>query len=93
MVLKPSVDAHGLFLWKIKKYCNFTNAFQKVWKGSKCKPNKTWVDKGIEFYNASMKSFLHNNNIETYSTHSKGKSVAAESFIRALKNKIYKYMT
>ena len=40
-----------------------------------------------------MKSFLHNNNIETYSTHSKGKSVAAESFIRTFKNKIYKYMT
>ena len=28
-----------------------------------------------------------------YSTHNKGKSVVAERFIRALKNKIYKYMT
>ena len=28
-----------------------------------------------------------------YSTHSKGKSVAAERFIRTLKSKIYKYMT
>ena len=28
-----------------------------------------------------------------YSTHNEGKSVIAERFIRALKNKIYKYMT
>ena len=28
-----------------------------------------------------------------YSTHSKGECVAAERFIRTLKNKIYKYMT
>ena len=28
-----------------------------------------------------------------YSTHNEGKSVVAERFIRALKNKIYKYMT
>ena len=30
--------------------------------------------------------------IELYSTHNEGKSVVAERFIRALKNKIYKYM-
>ena len=28
-----------------------------------------------------------------YSTHNEGKSVAAERFIRTIKNKIYKYMT
>ena len=28
-----------------------------------------------------------------YSTHSEGKLVVTERFIRALKNKIYKYMT
>ena len=28
-----------------------------------------------------------------YSTHNEGKSVVAERFIRALKNKIYKHMT
>ena len=31
--------------------------------------------------------------IEMYSTHNEGKSVAAERFIRTLKNKIYKYTT
>ena len=57
------------------------------------KPNKIWVDKGSEFYNGSMKSFLQNNDTEMYSTHNEGKSVADERFISTLKNKIYKYMT
>ena len=39
-----------------------------------------------------MKSFLKSNDVEMYSVHNKGKSVA-ERFIRILKNKIYKYMT
>ena len=51
------------------------------------------VDKGGELYNKSMKSWLLVNNIEMYSMHNKGKSVVAESFIRILKGKIYKYMT
>ena len=41
---------HGLYAWAI------TNAFQKFFDESNCKPNKTWVDKGSKFYNRSMKS-------------------------------------
>ena len=51
------------------------------------------VDKGSEFYNRSMKLFLQNNDIETYSVHNKGKSVVTEKCIITLKNRIYKYMT
>ena len=40
-----------------------------------------------------MKSWLEKNGIEIYSTHSKGKTVISERFIKTLKNKIYKYMT
>ena len=40
-----------------------------------------------------MKSLLQNNNIEMYSSHNERKSVIFKRFIRALKNKIYKYMT
>ena len=40
-----------------------------------------------------MKSWLEEYSIEMYSTHSEGKSVVPERFIRTLKNKIYKYMT
>ena len=38
-----------------------TNAFQEILDESVCKPNKIWVDKGIEFYNRLMKSWLQNN--------------------------------
>ena len=34
---------------------------------------------------------LQNNNIEMYSTHNDGKSVAVERFIRTLKNKIHDF--
>ena len=78
---------------KNKKGITITNAFQKILDESKCKPNKIWVDKDIEFYNRSVKSFLQNNDIEMYSSHDEGKSVTGERFIRTLKNKIYKYMT
>ena len=40
-----------------------------------------------------MKSWLQDNDRETYSTHNEGKSVFAERFIRTLKNKFFKYMT
>ena len=40
-----------------------------------------------------MKSWLGKNDIEMYSAHNDGKSVVAERFIRALQNKIFKYMT
>ena len=56
------------------------------------KPNKIWIDKGSEFYNRSMKSWLQDNDMEMYSTHNKEKSVVAERSIRALE-KQNKYMT
>ena len=40
-----------------------------------------------------MKLFLHNDDIEIYSTHNEGKVAVAERFIKILKNKIYSYMT
>ena len=58
-------------------------------KSIACKPNKTWGDKGSEFYNRSIKSWLKDNYVEMYSTHNEGKSVIAERFIGTLKNKIY----
>ena len=69
------------------------NAFKKILKESNRRPNKIWVNKGSEFYNNSFKKWLKDNDIEMYSIHNEGKSVVAERFIRALKNKIYKHMT
>ena len=90
------LDIYSKYAWVIplkdKKGTTVTNAFQKILNESNLKPNKIWVDRGSQFYNRSMKSFLQNNDIELCSVHNEGKSVVAEKFIRTLKNKIYKYM-
>ena len=67
--------------------------FKRILRKSNRKPNKIWVDKGSEFYNRSIKSWLEKNDMEMYSILNERKSVLAERFIRTLKNKIYKYMT
>ena len=82
----------GFVPLKDKIGVSIVNAFQKVLDNSGRKPNKTWVDKGSEFYNNSFQKWLKDNDIEMYSIHNKGKSVVAERFIRTLKTKIYKYM-
>ena len=46
----------------------FSNSFQKILDKSGRKPNKIWVDKGSEFCNISMKSWLQDHNTELYST-------------------------
>ena len=43
---------------KDKKGITITIAFQKILDESNCKPNKIWVDKGSEFYDRTMKSWL-----------------------------------
>ena len=69
-----------------KKGISIVDAFQKILDRSERKPNKIWLDKGSEFYNSSFKKGLKENDIEMHSIHNEGKSVAAERFIRTLKN-------
>ena len=89
-------DIFSKYAWvvplKDKKGISIVKAFQSILKQSNRKPNKIWVDKGSEFYNAYFKKWLQDNNIVIYSAHNKGKSVVAERFIRTLRSKIYKYM-
>ena len=42
-------------LLKNKKGVSIVNAFQQILKMSNRKPNKTWVDKGSEFYHSYFK--------------------------------------
>ena len=91
------MDVFSKYGWVIslkdKKGITIIDAFQKILKESNRKPNEIWVDKGSEFYNISMKSWLEKNDIEMYSTHNEVKAVVTERFIRTLKKEIYKYMT
>ena len=99
-----AIDLFCKYAWfvpiKDKKGVSIVNAFQKIIlerseaeSKRQRKPNKIWVVQGSEFYNNSFKDFLKTNNIEMYSTYNEGKSVAAERFVRTLKNKIFKHMT
>ena len=101
------IDIFSKYAWvvplKDNKGISIVKAFQIILKQSNrrvgdtsaqhVKPNKIWVDKGSEFYNAYFKKWLRDNDIVMYSTHNEGKSVVAERFIRTLKSKIYKYVT
>ena len=78
---------------KYKKGISIVNGFNKIIKQSNRKPNKIWVDQGGDFYNNFFKKWLLDNDIIMYSTYNEGKSVAAERFIRTLKNNLYKHMT
>ena len=54
-------DIFSKYAWVIplkdKKGISIVNGFQKIINDSKRKPNKIWVDKGIEFYNNSFKKW------------------------------------
>ena len=84
------IDIFDKYAWAIplkdKKGVSIINAFQKILDKSEHKPNKTWADKGSEFYNSSFKKWLKDNDIEIYSIHKEGESVIADRFIRTLKN-------
>ena len=49
------IDSFSKYAWvvplKDQKGVTITIAFKKISKESNRKPNKTWVDKGSEFYN------------------------------------------
>ena len=84
------IDIFRKYAWvaplKDKKVISTVKAFQNILKqsNSKRKPNKIWVDKGSEFYNAYFIKWLRDNDIVMYSTHNEGRSVVAERFIRTL---------
>ena len=79
------IDIFSKYAWivpsKDQKCVSIVNALQKILDDSKRKPNKSWVDKGSEFYNGSMKSWLQDNNIKIYLTDNEEKSVVAERLI------------
>ena len=56
------IDIYSKYAWVIpledKKVITTTNAFQQISEKSNLKPNKICVDKGSDFYNSSMKSWL-----------------------------------
>ena len=56
------IDIYSKYAWvvpfKDKKGVSIVNAFQSILNKSNRRPNKIWVNKGSEFCNRSMKSWL-----------------------------------
>ena len=54
------IDIFSKYAWVIslkdKKGVSIVNAFRSIFKKSNRKPNKIWVNKGIEFYDNSFKN-------------------------------------
>ena len=79
------VDIFSKYAWvvplKDKKGITSNNVFPKNSDEFNQKPNKMWLGHGCM------------DDIETYSRYNERESCVGGRFIRALKNKIYKYMT
>ena len=90
----PLIDIFTKYTWvkplKDTKGETVLNAFIEILNESNRKPNKLWVEQGIEFYDKFIQEWLDNNDILMYSTRNEGESVITERFIKPLKPKIYK---
>ena len=64
------IDIFSKYAWvvplKDKKGISFVKAFQITLRKSNRKPNKIWVDKESEFYNASFEKWLQDNDMVMY---------------------------
>ena len=81
------IDIYSKYAWVItlkdKKDTTITNAFQNILKESNPKPNKIWVNKGSDFYNKSMKSWLEKNTAEMHSPHNEGNLLFLKDLVEA----------
>ena len=64
--------------------------FDEAWPR---KPQRLQTDRGVEFYNAEVRKFLREQNVELFSTNSPFKCALVERFNRTLKTMLYKYFT
>ena len=91
------IDLYTRYSWAIplrdKTGNNVKEAFEKIFKDSGRIPRKLWCDRGLEFYNKVMNTFLKENNITIYSTNNDGKAVVVERLNRTLKQMMWKRFT
>ena len=89
-----AIDVFTKYSWvkplQDKKPKTVLHGFTEIVNESKYKPHKLWVGQGRKFHNNLMQEWLDDNDILTYLTHNKGKSVIAKRFIRTLRGNVYK---
>ena len=77
---------------KAKTEVELVKAFEAILKSQR-KPVQLQTDRGKEFYNQTVQSFLKKNNIHHFSTHGDAKASVVERFNRTLKQRMYRYFT
>ena len=91
------VDCFSRFAWAIplknKNADDVLKALKDLFQDTNRIPRKIWVDKGGEFYNKKIDTYLKKNNISRYSTYSESKSVIVERFNRTLKTNMWRRFT
>ena len=91
------IDVFSKYAWSIpmknKTGVTTLEAFRKIEKESGRTPKHLWVDKGLEFYNKDVTTWLEKHNIVRYSTYSEHKSAVVERFNRTLKEMMWKRFT
>ena len=91
------IDVFSKYAWSIpmkdKTGKTTLEAFRKIAQDSRRIPKHLWVDRGLEFYNKDIDSWLKKNDIVRYSTYGEHKSVVVERFNRTLKEMMWKRFT
>ena len=84
------IDVFSKYGWivplKTKRGIEVAGALKQIFEERK--PEKLWVDKGKEFYNADVKAL-----IDIYSTENEEKSSVVERWNRTMKEKMFKYFS
>lgn len=82
------IDVFSKYGWLIPLKDKSGELVAKALKSIDRKPQKMWVDKGKEFYNQHVKSY-----VDLYSTENDEKSSVVERWNRAMKEKMWKYFS
>ena len=94
--LLTCIDIFSKYAWvlplKTKQGQELVKAFQKIFSTGR-KPTKLQTGQGTEFLNRVFQKMLRDNNIDFFTVNSGLKASVVERFNRALKNKMYKYLT
>jgi hypothetical protein len=91
------IDLASRFAWarilKSKTGKETLEAIKSIIASAKATPRKIWVDRGSEFYNRDVQSYLNSKGTTLYSTYGEMKAVMIERFNRTLKSMMWLYFT
>ena len=95
--LLTCIDVFSKSAWAIplknKTGASLLAAFRKLFKDSRRLPRKLQTDKGTEFYNSRVRTYLKEKDIHLFSTGNETKASVVERFNRTLKTRMWKYFT